>query len=53
MRAGTRLVRAWRGRTHLVTVTENGFTYEGKTSGSLSALVPHITGAHGASPQGS
>ena len=50
VRAGTRLVRAWHGRTHLVTVTENGFTYEGKTYGSLSALAYHITGAHWSGP---
>ena len=35
VRPGTRLVRAWHGRTYLVTATENGFTYEGETYGSL------------------
>ena len=51
VRAGTRLVRAWRGRTYLVTATDNGFTYEGKTYGSLSAIAHHITGAHWSGPR--
>ena len=42
VRPGTRLVRAWHGRTYLVTATENGFTYEGETYGSLSAVAQHI-----------
>ena len=51
VRTGTRLVRAWHGRTYLVTVTDDGFTYEGKTYGSLSALAHHITGAHWSGPR--
>ena len=31
VRAGTHLVRAWRGRTYLVTVTDDGFVYDGVT----------------------
>jgi hypothetical protein len=31
VRPGTRLVREWRGRTHTVTVTEDGFEHVGKT----------------------
>ena len=46
VRAGTRLVRAWRGRTYLVTVTDDGVVYDGVTYGSLSAVVHQITGAH-------
>ena len=51
VRPGTRLVRAWHGRTYLVTATENGFTYEGETYGSLSAVAQHITGAHWSGPR--
>ena len=51
VRPGTRLVRAWHGRTYLVTATENGFTYEGETYGSLSAVAHHITGAHWSGPR--
>jgi len=31
LKPGTRLVREWRGRTHTVTITEDGFEYAGKT----------------------
>ena len=51
VRAGTRLVRAWHGRTYVVTATENGFTYEGETYGSLSAIAQRITGAHWSGPR--
>ncbi len=36
VRAGTRLVRAWRGRTYLVTVTDDGVVYDGVTSGTMT-----------------
>jgi hypothetical protein len=31
LRPGARLVREWRGRTHTVIVTENGFEYAGRS----------------------
>ena len=43
-RAGTILVREWRGVTHHVTITENGFLWNGKTHQSLSATARAITG---------
>ena len=43
-RAGTVLVRKWRGTTHNVTVVEGGFLWNGKTYRSLSAIAHAITG---------
>jgi hypothetical protein len=45
-RPGTRLVREWNGRTHVVDVREDGFVFDGKTYRSLSAVTKRITGAH-------
>ncbi|MBL8576680.1 MAG: DUF2924 domain-containing protein [Mesorhizobium sp.] len=45
-RSGTRLVREWNGRTHVVDVTDDGFVFDGKTYRSLSAVAKRITGAH-------
>ena len=50
-RPGARLVREWRGRTHTVVVTEEGFTYAGKTYSSLSKIAQTITGAHWSGPR--
>ena len=43
-RAGTILVREWRGVTHHVTITTDGFLWNGKTHQSLSAIARAITG---------
>jgi len=43
-RAGTILVREWRGITHHVTVTDNGFLWKGKPHRSLSHIARAITG---------
>ena len=51
MRLGTRLVREWQGRTYAVTVTEDGFNFDGETYGSLSAIAQRITGAHWSGPR--
>ncbi len=51
VRPGTRLVREWRGRTHVVTATESGFDYDGEAYGSLSAIAQRITGAHWSGPR--
>ncbi|MEW9837677.1 DUF2924 domain-containing protein [Mesorhizobium marinum] len=45
-RPGTRLVREWNGRTHVIDVSENGFIFDGKVYRSLSAVAKRITGAH-------
>ena len=44
LRPGTRLMREWKGRTHHVTVVEDGFEYDGKTYKSLTAVTREITG---------
>jgi Protein of unknown function (DUF2924) len=51
VRSGARLVREWRGRTHTVIVTEDGFEYAGKTYSSLSKIAQAITGAHWSGPR--
>jgi Protein of unknown function (DUF2924) len=51
LRPGTRLVREWRGRTHTVAVTEDGFEYAGKTFPSLTKIAHAITGAHWSGPR--
>jgi hypothetical protein len=43
-RAGTILVREWRGVTHHVTITQDGFLWNGKSHQSLSAIARAITG---------
>jgi hypothetical protein len=51
VRPGARLVREWRGRTHTVVVTEDGFEYAGKSYSSLSKIAQTITGAHWSGPR--
>jgi hypothetical protein len=43
-RAGTILVREWQGTTHHVTVTDDGFLWDGKPHRSLSGIARAITG---------
>jgi hypothetical protein len=43
--AGTRLVREWQGVEHTVTVTLNGFEWQGRPYQSLSAIARAITGS--------
>jgi len=42
--AGTRLIREWQGVEHVVTVTTNGFEWQGRPYKSLSAIARAITG---------
>lgn len=51
VRPGTRLMREWNGRMHLVDVIDNGFVFDGKTYRSLSAIARRITGAHWSGPR--
>jgi Protein of unknown function (DUF2924) len=51
IRAGARLVREWNGRTHTVTVEEEGFTYAGRNYRSLTAIARDITGARWSGPR--
>ena len=51
LKPGARLVREWHGRTHTVTVTEEGFEYAGMTYPSLTKVARKITGAHWSGPR--
>src|SRR5690606_28752496 len=42
--AGTRLIREWQGIEHVVTVTADGFEWQGRPYRSLSAIARAITG---------
>ena len=42
--AGTRLIREWQGVEHVVTVTRDGFEWQGRPYKSLSAVARAITG---------
>ena len=48
---GAHLVREWNGRIYQVQVIEGGFTMDGKTWSSLSAIAKHITGATWSGPR--
>jgi hypothetical protein len=47
---GTRLVREWRGKTHVVTVAENGYDYQGRRFESLSEIARQITATRWSGP---
>ena len=51
LKRGARLVREWHGRTHTVTVTEDGFEYGGTSYPSLTKVARKITGAHWSGPR--
>ena len=44
IKAGTRLVRLWQGKSYEVLVTETGFAYNGQPYTSLSEIATQITG---------
>ncbi|MBF0339497.1 MAG: DUF2924 domain-containing protein [Magnetococcales bacterium] len=41
---GTQLIREWKGAEHCCTVLDDGFEYQGRKFGSLSAVANFITG---------
>ena len=51
LKPGARLIREWHGRTHTVTVTEEGFEYAGASYSSLTTIAKEITGAHWSGPR--
>jgi hypothetical protein len=51
IKPGARLVREWRGRTHVVTATQDGFAYAGKAYPSLTGIARAITGARWSGPR--
>ncbi len=48
---GTRLIREWKGTSHVVEVIEDGFVWNGCSHRSLSALASAITGARWLGPR--
>jgi Protein of unknown function (DUF2924) len=51
LKAGTRLVREWRGVTHSVLVHADGIEWNGRRYQSLSVVAQEITGAHWSGPR--
>jgi Protein of unknown function (DUF2924) len=51
LKAGTRLVREWRGVTHTVLVQAQGFEWMGRHYRSLTIIAQKITGAHWSGPR--
>jgi hypothetical protein len=45
------LLREWHGRSHVVTVSEDGFDYAGSRYRSLSEIARLITGARWSGPR--
>lgn len=50
-RPGSRLVRQWQGRSHVVEVIHGGFVYKGQHYTSLTSIARAITGAHWSGPR--
>lgn len=48
---GTRLIREWNGKTHVVDIDEGTILYRGETYSSLSAVARAITGARWSGPR--
>ena len=51
LRPGSRLVRDWNGKAHIVDVGKGTFSYNGRTYRSLSAIARQITGARWSGPR--
>jgi hypothetical protein len=51
LKAGTRLVRSWNGKSYHVLVCDDGFEFEGRNYESLSHIARKITGAHWSGPR--
>jgi hypothetical protein len=51
IKAGSTLLRDWRGRTYTVLALEQGFEMAGQRFASLSEVARHITGAHWSGPR--
>jgi hypothetical protein len=44
-------MRDWRGKTHVVDVTQDGYFWQGKSYRSLSVIAREITGARWSGPR--
>jgi len=47
---GTKLIRVWRGHSHEVLATDDGYRYKGERYTSLSKIAKVITGTHWSGP---
>jgi hypothetical protein len=50
IKPGTRIVRQWKGETHLITALEQGFEYRSRRYKSLSEIARLITGTRWSGP---
>ena len=51
MKPGTRLLREWQGKTHIVLVVDSGFIFEDRLFTSLSTIAREITGTSWSGPR--
>ena len=51
IKAGTKLIREWKGKTHEVEILKDGFTWAGKRYRSLSEIARAITGTRWSGPR--
>ena len=51
MKAGTRLLRSWNGRSIEVIVTDTGFEHDGRSFNSLSKIAREVTGTAWSGPR--
>jgi hypothetical protein len=51
LKPGTSVVREYQGVRHIVTITEGGFVWQGRTYDSLSAIAREITGSRWNGPR--
>ena len=49
--SGTRLVREWNGKEHIVDVTDDGLLWNDQTWSSLTAIATEITGTKWSGPR--
>jgi len=51
IKPGTRLVRSWNGKTISVQVAQDGFEFDDRKYGSLSAIAREVTGSNWSGPR--
>jgi hypothetical protein len=49
-KAGSRIIREWKGKTHEVLITSSGYEYRGEAFKTLSPIATRITGTHWSGP---
>jgi hypothetical protein len=51
IKTGAILVRGWKGKTHRVTILDDGYAYDGKNYNNLSEIARRITGTRWNGPR--